>query len=208
MFRTALAAIAIAVFLPTFALAQGTEGIYIEARGGASFLTDSELDNTGLGDVDLSFETGYVIEGAVGYAHGSGFRGELAIGYRENDFDEVDVGSASADLDGDISAFTTLVNGYYDFNLGRFGAEGAAANLTPFIGAGIGLAVLDTDGDLGDEDDTVFAYQAIAGISYAFTPSVAVTMSYNYLGTSESDFDGIDADYNSHNVMAGLRFTF
>ena len=79
MVRTALAALAFLLLLPALALAQNP-GIYVEGRGGAAFLTDSDFDNTGIGNVDLSFDTGWVIEGAVGYAHDNGLRGEVAIG--------------------------------------------------------------------------------------------------------------------------------
>ena len=207
MVRTAFAAAALFLLLPTFAQAQNP-GPYVEARGGAAFLTDTDFDNTGVGDVDLSFDTGWVVEGAVGYAHESGLRGEVALGYRENEFDEIEVGSVSVDVDGDIGVFTALANGYYDFHLARYGVTGAAANFAPFIGAGLGMAVIDTDGDLGDGDDTVFAYQAIGGVSYAFTDQVSLSVMYSYLGTSEFEDSGIKADYDSHNIMAGLRFSF
>ena len=88
------------------------------------------------------------------------------------------------------------------------GAEGAAANLAPFVGAGIGVAVFDLDGDLGDENETTFAYQLMAGLSYAFTPDISASLGYSFFSAPDAEFDGVDFDYDSHNVMAGIRYTF
>lgn len=214
MTRKALAVFLAAFFLPNVAAAQNwSQGVYLEVRGGTVFLTDSDIDDlAGIDDIELETDIGWLVEGAVGYAHDSGLRGEVAIGYRENEFDELEGdpggGSVSVDVDGDISAFTTMGNVYYDFYLGKYGAQGALANLAPFVGAGIGLAVIDIDGDLGDEDDTTFAYQLMAGVSYAFTPNIAASLGYAFFSAPDADFDGVDFDYDSHNVMAGIRYTF
>lgn len=214
MTRKALAALAFAMFLPNLAAAQNwSEGVYVEVRGGASFLTDSDLDDLGgFTDIELETDTGWLVDGAVGYAHDSGLRGEIALGYRENEFDELsaDFGgsSFSGNVDGDIAAFTAMANGYYDFYLGKYGAEGAAANLAPFLGAGIGVALFDIDGDLGDEKETAFAYQLTAGLAYAFTPNIGASLSYAFFSAPNAKFEGTEFDYDSHNVMAGIRYTF
>ena len=128
MWKLVLTAIVGAVVLPNAVAAQetpsgiyGPSGIYVEARGGAVFLMDSDLED-GLPagtELDVEFDPGWMAEGAIGYAHESGFRGEVAAGYRKNDFDEVKlsvagVGSASAGAGGDITATTVMANVYYD----------------------------------------------------------------------------------------------
>ena len=57
-------------------------------------------------------------------------------------------------------------------------------------------------------DDTVFAWQLMAGLAYNFTPNMAATFSYAYFATSDPEFEGIEFDYASHNVIVGLRFGF
>lgn len=219
MTRKSLAAFALALFLPSVAAAQNWyDGIYVEGRGGASFLTDSDTEFFGA-DAEAGFDTGWLIDGAVGYAHDSGLRGEIALGYRENDTDELDVELVGKlDLDGEVTAFSAMFNGYYDFHLDKFGAEGAITKLTPFIGAGIGAAVIGADAKIAgarivDDSDTVFAFQAIAGLSYGFTPNLAATLTYAYFTTSDPKFEDelggeFEAEYASHNVMAGLRYSF
>ena len=197
------------------------EGIYLEGRGGAVFLEDA--DNSGGGiSVDSEFDTGFAFGGAVGYAHSSGFRGEVAVEYRQNDVDSltlntlngVALGGISGSADGDVSSVTGMVNGFFDIDLG--------GGFVPFLGAGIGIAHISADVDttvagvtanLTDDSDQVFAYQGIAGIAYHFTENVAASVQYSYLATSDPELDAsgggsFDSEYESHNVMAGLRFTF
>jgi opacity protein-like surface antigen len=204
MWKIALSAIVAAVLLPSAVMAQTTpSGVYIEGRGGAVFLMDSDIDATGLPDTDISFDPGWMAEGAVGYAHESGFRGEVAAGYRKNDFDEINVsGLGSAGVDGDVTATTVMANGYFD---AYFGPQ---MRWAVYIGGGAGVAYLDVSGDLGSADDTVFAYQGSLGFSFAASPNVVLSLGYQYLATEDPEFEGIDAEYQSHNAVAGVRFLF
>lgn len=217
MMRGLLAAAAAFMLLPGAGLAQDLKGnFYGELRGGASFPRDADTDFGGGLDGDLSADTGWLVEGAFGYAHESGLRGEIAAGYRYNELDDFEVSGVSVDFDGEITAVTAMANLYYDFDLGALaGATGAAANLVPFAGGGIGVAFLNIDvDDIGgfsineDEDDTVFAWQVVAGFAYNFTPSVAASIRYAYFETSDPEFDGVDSEYKSHNVLGGIRYSF
>ncbi|MCG8692950.1 MAG: outer membrane beta-barrel protein [Minwuiales bacterium] len=214
--KVAITGLVASAALAAPAAAQGLqEGVYLELRGGATFLSESELsgpDVTALGfsNTDLEFKTGFVIDGAVGYAHSSGFRGELALGYRENDFDELSGTFAGAPfdigVDGDLLAVSFMGNVYYDISLGSEGS--AVANLVPFVGVGIGTAYLEVDGELGDGDDTVFAYQGMAGLAYRVTPNVSLTATYTYFATTDPEFGDTDAEYETHNITAGFRYNF
>lgn len=215
--RGLLAAVAVLVLLPGAAAAQaGTDYFYGELRGGVSFPNDADTDFGGGLVADVSSDTGWLAEGAFGYAHNSGLRGEIAAGYRQNEFDEAEVSGITLDFDGDLEQITVMSNLYYDFNLGTYGgATGPMANLVPFVGGGIGVAFVNAElNSVGgvpinaDEDDTVFAWQAVAGLAYNFTPNIAVTASYAYFATSDTNFDGVESEYGSHNVIGGVRFSF
>lgn len=217
MMRALLAAAAALMLLPGAAAAQGKQGnLYGELRGGASFPNDADTDFGGGLDGDLSADTGWLIEGAFGYAHQSGLRGEIAAGYRYNDLDDFEVSGVKVDFEGEITAVTAMANLYYDFDLGAHGgATGTTAKLVPFVGGGIGVAVLTIDIDeIGgfsvneDEDDTVFAWQVVAGLAYKFTPKVTGSLRYAYFATSDPEFDGVDSEYDAHNVLAGIRYNF
>jgi opacity protein-like surface antigen len=209
MWKIALTAVVATVILPSAVMAQTTpSGIYFEGRGGAVFLMDSDVD-AGIPGVDLeaTLDTGWMGEGAIGYAHESGFRGEVAAGYRKNDIDKLNIdvaggGSGSVAVDGDVTATTVMANGYFD---AYFGPQ---MRWAVYIGGGVGAAYLDVSSDLGSADDTVFAYQGSLGFSFAATPNVVLSLGYQYLATSDPEFEGIDAEYQSHNAVAGARFLF
>jgi opacity protein-like surface antigen len=196
-------------------LANAQTGPYGEVRGGVAFLDDADLDDGSGIDIVSTFDAGYLIAGAGGYAHGSGFRGELELAYRENGNDELEFRlpgpDVTFDAEGDTSAFTAMANGYYDIDIG-------VPALRPYVGFGVGLAVVDTELSvqgikLVDDSDTVFAYQALAGAAFHITPNIATTVGYAYLATTDPKFKvegggSVDAEYASHNVMVGLRYTF
>jgi len=107
-----------------------------------------------------------------------------------------------------------MANAYYDFK--------NSSAFQPYVGAGIGLAVIDindlraSDWDADEPavnvDDTVFAYQIMIGVAYAINQNIAIDLSYRYLGTSDPEFTDQDGDFDyefsEHNILVGLRYTF
>ncbi len=207
-----VAALGLSMLLPAPAMAQrAPDSFYLELRAGAVFLDDADFDAGGSsGEID--FDAGGLVEGAAGYAHSSGFRGEIALGYRENELDRLRFnGGGASKANGDLGAFTTMANVLYDLDLGDLGVESPELRkLVPHLGGGFGFAVLTLDPDFGDSDSEVeFAFQAIVGLSYHFTPNWAASFSYAFLGTSDPDFDGdFETEYTSHNILFGARYSF
>ncbi|MEM9234986.1 MAG: outer membrane beta-barrel protein, partial [Pseudomonadota bacterium] len=91
--------------------------------------------------------------------------------------------------------------------------------ITPYIGAGIGVGFVDVDyspsgvGIISD-DDTRFAYQAMAGASYAMTEQTALFGEVSYRGTTDVEVTTVlfpgELDIENRGVTAevGVRFTF
>lgn len=220
MKRGILAALVAAWLLPGQALAQNIpQGFYVEGRGGATFAPNIDIDDepSGFvaagGDIDIDLKTGWQANGAVGYATSIGWRLELEGGYRQNSLDEVElsIGGRSvstADLDGKVKVATGMLNGYFDLDPSLYGAGNWP--IIPFIGAGVGAALVEIDDSVGssDDEDLAFAYQLIAGLSYLVGQNLTVSVSYAYLDTAELDFDDVEFDYRSHSIMGGLRITF
>jgi opacity protein-like surface antigen len=156
---------------------------------------------------ELGYDAGPFLGVAVGYDFGN-YRLESEFGYMKNDMDELSVrvnipgeGSLKVGepMDGDLSSFTVLFNGYYDFCKG--------SKLRPYITAGIGYSRVEaqvSDMEDGSEDDSVFAYQAGAGIGWDVSEIITLDLKYRYFGTS----DPLDIDYSSHSVSLGLRYSF
>lgn len=112
---------------------------------------------------------------------------------------------------------TLFANLFWDFH--------NDTNFTPYIGGGIGLAFNYTGYTLTanngnkytiDETQTNFAWNAGAGLSYAFNENFAIDASYRFVGLGYNEltthFNGQDYEtsntpYNNE-FMVGLRFSF
>ncbi|MFI2812040.1 outer membrane protein [Microbulbifer sp. JSM ZJ756] len=147
---------------------------------------------------DTSVDSGTAISFAVGYgidqwrfeaeysmadndidSHGSvsaagipldGEDAAVLISGRQDNLD-VTVADLVAAGEGEISADYLFVNAYYDFDLGTA--------LTPYIGAGIGNAMIDVDYSpsgvsIIEDDDSVLAYQFMGGASLAVSEQLEV----------------------------------
>ena len=151
-------------------------------------VTPSEL-NIGPGySGELSFDGGWAIGVALGVSMES-YRLEGEFEYRSSDAE-----ASGASGDETLKTLSLMANGYYDFQ--------TDSAFTPYIGAGIGFA----KHDIGDEDDTVFAYQGTIGAAYAIGPTTDLDFAYRYFATADPDFGGIELEYDSHNFSVGLRF--
>ena len=194
----------VVVFCGTGAFA--ADGPYFSPMIGTSLLSDSTLSEDGL-SVDLEFDPGVNLAIMVGTKIG-GARFEGEVGYQKNDADEFSggfLGSLSLDAGGDVDLWRYMANGYYDFNTN--------SPLTPYVGAGLGFAMVSANDisivgiTIGSSDDTVVAYQFIAGLGYEITESTSVFVDYRYFATEDPKFDGTDAEIESHNISIGLRYS-
>jgi opacity protein-like surface antigen len=144
-----------------------SQGLYIGGRLGAGFPNDATLSEEGVAfTVDTEFDTGMVLEGAVGYDFGM-FRAEGEIGYRKNDVEKFSAFGVSVAGGGDVDTLSFMANGYCDIEF--------QSGLTPFFGVGIGYAKISANDfsvggiAIGSEDDSVFAYQFGLGLGYSVT---------------------------------------
>lgn len=196
-----------AMLLSVSSIAYSAEGSYVSGNLGLAMASDSDLSAPGVSGT-MEFDQGFASGIAVGYASGNTrIEGEFA--YQKNDYDKLSIdGLGSFDVDGDATSTAFLVNGYYDYK--------NDSSITPFIGAGLGVATIDVDGIsvpgygavTTSSDDTVFAYQIGAGLNFAVNEKVSIDLNYRYFATSDPDFGEIDAEYSSHNLYTGVRVSF
>ena len=123
-----------------------------------------------------------------------------------------------------ISAWTTLVNAYFDLPLFAEGPWG----LTPYVGAGVGASYLTTSNvhsihpsgatqQWPGDSKWNFAWSVTAGVSYAITKNFLLDLNYRYVslgdaasgptlpvfGNKPLHYDNIDAN----EIRVGLRYT-
>ncbi len=214
--------ILLVLLLPAQVFAGNT---YVKGNVGIFMFGDSEIEfESGGQEVDLGdivSNTGFGLSAAVGRSLGN-FDVELEFAYREADFDEFEakvftvegVGFAlpSGGLDGAVDIKTLMGNGIYNFK--------SSSSVTPYVGAGLGIAWVDAD----KLDDSVFAYQFLAGIDMAMNDNFSLLLGYRYLGASDISGDATlsveysgetyyadgegSASIDSHNFEVGLKYSF
>ena len=156
-----------------------TPGVYIGGEGGLNWLLNSGGNQ---------FDTGYAVGGKVGYDF-VGPRVELEALYRNNQARTPFPGPQ-----GQINQLSTMVNALYDFLPG--------AKLTPYVGAGAGLAFVD-QGIFGcTMCSTQFAYQGIVGVGYNVTPKWRIDLDARYYGTSNP------ATYSNNDISLMLGASY
>jgi len=166
--------------------AQNTdESAYISGHAGGNFAPD--------------FDPGFAVGGAIGYKSGNHFRIEGEVAFRTNE-----VKGSNSILSQDVSALSLMGNAYFDFNFN--------SPLKPYIGAGVGFAdVRSTIKILGvkfSENDTVFAYQLMAGLGYEISPKTTLTLGYRYFASGEDaefNVQGFEERFESHEILVGFR---
>lgn len=123
----------------------------------------------------------------------------------------ITVGELVANGQGEVETSTFFLNGYYDFK--------TSTNWTPFVGAGIGYANVDVDYSpsgvqIIDDDDDVFAWQIMGGVTYSFNERFEVAGSIRYRETDEAELgaDLIPAEFDIETETLiydiGIRYNF
>lgn len=187
-----------------------TPGWYIGAGGGWSDLEKMTNNNTSIG-----YDNGFLVSGFAGYDFGT-LRAEGEVGYRHHDVHSLSTGGVGLNNPGGAAnALSFMANGIYSFF--------PKSILTPYLGAGIGVARLTLDGVsaagtsiVNSNADTEFAYQGIAGVSYAVSRSVSLNLDYRYFATTDPTFQRTAAggggsftpEYHTHNVLLSLTYHF
>jgi OOP family OmpA-OmpF porin len=204
-----------AAFLFAVSSAQAN-GLY----GGISLVGTSTQDavNNEPGLItETEFDRGLGFSGHVGTTL-KHIRVEGEVAWQKSDADNIVVlddggGGTVGDIakaDGDVSSLALMANAFYDFDTG--------GPWKPYLGIGLGYARISLDlsalgQKLSDDSDNVIAYQAMAGVGYAVSPTITIYGGYKYFDTQDTtqiDVDGtsFDTELKNHNIEVGVRFAF
>jgi OOP family OmpA-OmpF porin len=196
--KKALMAAAALVALPVMAQAQSpSPGVYIGAEGGVNWLLNfnaTQTTNPNLPTViGVTPNTGWAAGGVIGYDF-VGPRVELEGIYRNN---TTNVGIPGTAINNQVGQLGIMANLLYDFM--------PASVITPYIGAGAGLGLVDSTSSLGS---TVFAYQGIIGLGWIVDTNFRVNLDGRYYGTSNPQINGNSWTNNNFSIMLGLQLKF
>ena len=202
--------------IPTLVNAQP----YLSVFGGYTKPSNNEF-RTNTGTVRSDFDDGFGFGaafggrlGQVGANHRWRVEGELS--YRSNNVKSLSLnGTSATGPTGKMKSTSLMLNGYIDFN--------EASDFTPYLGAGLGLSKVDADNfgssttpTILNDGDTVFAYQAIAGIGWDISSRTELFLEYRYFATEDVGVRTTPAagavstnlSYDTNNVFLGVRFGF
>ena len=195
--KKALMAAAAIVALPVMAQAQSpSPGVYIGAEGGLNWMLNFNATSQiapNFTVVSVTPQTGWAAGGVIGYDF-VGPRVELEGVYRNN---QINVGLPGTAINNQVGQLGIMANLLYDFM--------PASVITPYIGAGAGLGLVDSNSSLGS---TVFAYQGIVGLGWIVDTNFRVNLDGRYYGTSNPSVNGAQWTNNNFSVMLGLQLKF
>ena len=142
--------------------------------------------STDLGFVSGRFGVGYTV---------FGFRPELSVGYRMANIKGQDEQS--------VTSIDLIAGVYYDIDTG--------SEIVPYVGIGGGMSHV-TVKEGNSKTVWAVALQGAAGIGYAITDDLTLTLGYRLTGTLDADFpkteDGTLKMALGHNVELGIRYSF
>lgn len=163
-------------------------------------------------------DSGYGLSFAFGRRHSRTLRSEIEVAFRSNDISTIagpvpliPTVDPEPIRDGSVSATSLMKNFIIDLDNGT--------RFTPYFGAGLGLSYIDVEfgeafsssGEATFQDDqTLFSYQAIAGVATQISSIADFIVEYRFLGTSEVEFDGLGQalSYNTSNLFFGLKLEY
>ncbi len=173
-----------------FVTPSGPGVLYFGVEGGWTHL-DSPTDRVGGFNFKEHFDDGFNVGARAGYEWGP-LRFEEEFNFGQNDLNRLSGSGFSLAAHGQRNRYAIMTNAIYDFPLGWI--------VTPHLGVGIGAVNLHNSiglrpiGGFGpcsagcalaSSSEWEFGYQAIAGIRYKFTPSLAFDLDYRYLATTD-----------------------
>jgi opacity protein-like surface antigen len=190
-------------------------GPYLGVFVGGQLLSPAESEDS-LGTFNLEYRPapsasvvlGWELEPGSNIGEG---RVELEYTRRSNRLDEAEFSEGKVTADGDLTVDSLLIN--------TFGVYRSASRLTPYFGAGIGVARITaedltvTGQPLIDDDALVLAYQLGAGFEVELTQSLTLDLGYRLFSSTKAKFtepngDEVKTEYLSHSAMVGLRLGF
>jgi OOP family OmpA-OmpF porin len=228
MRKLAIAMALASTALATPALARD-KAWYVGVEGGAMIVEDIHFDIGATPDAaKVDHNYGYDVGGTVGYDFGM-FRIETEVAYKSANVDaftssqRIPAFNAAGALTsagpgtygyagGKTTALSFMLNGMLDF--------GDDDGLQGFVGGGVGVARVKADkyalnryGSFLNDSDTVFAWQAIAGIRAPITDTIDATLKYRFFNADKIklvDVTGrtLDGRFRSHSIMGGFTMNF
>jgi len=196
--KKALYAVGALVLLPSVGQAQEINplpGFYLGAGAGI------------VNFMNTSTNVGGLIQGSVGFGFGALVAGYDFVGPRV----ELEVGYGQVPITAYLPMGQFNVTGRQIQFMGKVLYDFFPAYwLTPYVGAGAGLALIDSTN--GAFTDTQFAYEGLVGVGWNIDSQWRAMLEGRYIGTTSPsvNVNGTNVTYNNNNivVLVGAQYKF
>jgi opacity protein-like surface antigen len=184
------------------------DGLYTSVFGGYTYLPNNiSLTTNGVTRTDSEYNSCFNAGGSIGYKS-TPLRYEAQVTYLTAELDKFKInGVSQTSVRGHSNGLLTLANVYYDLPV-------IVDPLQPYVGVGLGYAwvraKLESSGPTVATaytgSNSVFAYQATAGITYNFAENYALNLGYRYIGTERPNDLGKVFQAHLANLEVVYRF--
>ncbi len=228
--RAVPAVLALGGLLALVASSARGQGVYVSAFGGLGMQTRQVSTEVVAGtgaparQFAVRFDPGFLAGGGIGYAFADSgygrFRIEAELGYRQNGVKKGTLDGNPIPFQGDDSSLAGILMIYYDL-------MGPSERLRPYVGAGVGLAGVESDATfalfggpvrhLGGPTDTEIAWQVVGGIAVAIGRRFDLTIDGRYYATTNPSWTTdlatagtgrFGSGFRTWHATAGFRFHF
>lgn len=171
---------------------------YARILSGANFLQNSTTDGN-----KASYETGYIIDGSLGYSwrtYGLRLEGEYA--FRRNGIKKIDFITQGSSNNGHFQTSSYMVNLLWDFPLCSWGCK--FWKIYPFIGAGLGYDAQQMHASnsliVFNQKWHHFSWQVMTGLAYSISRNIGIDLEYK--------FHQGGTQFCNHSIGLGLVYKF
>ena len=158
-----------------------------------------------------SEESGYALSFAKGRRHRPWLRSEFEFAIRDNDESALlSNGLSFLAIEADTLILSLMKNVIFEWN--------NQSRFTPYGGVGIGISYVDIETGIlsdgirifeDDDDDTVFSYQAIAGVATEIRQGIDFIFEYRFFSTTDVEFNGDTlGPANVNNLFFGVKLEY
>ena len=194
---------------------------YVSLFGGLAFPGDIHGNYYGSTAVSIDGDMGFLLGAAIGTHITDSLRGEVELSYAMTDVDDSNFWDQSFNgpdpASGDLGVVYLMANAWYDFNTG--------SGFTPYIGGGLGAAVLLPDitlytppGDTLTDTGWGAAGQLGVGVTWDITDAAKLDFGYRAKAILSGSLPGDcssgracaidDVFMVTHIVQVGLTYAF
>ena len=194
---------------------------YFALRGGYAMPTNMDIQASGGSGSEASFDNGYNVSIAYGRRLVEWLSAEVEIGWMEMKADQMRLKNRGTTIndDGKDEHLYGMINLKADWR--------NDSAFTPYLGFGLGLTRATMENKFvwpatgnqitRDSNDTVFAYQAFAGVLWSFSRNWGLELRGRYFGCNDREHDNhaagtqqtLDVDGSQIWVIdLGLNFAF